>query len=235
MIKFYSKIRQRLLTENKFSKYLLYAIGEIFLVIIGILIALAINQKNTAKNNNELRDLYLIQLNEETDQNLKELIDYKKSTIQQLTELDTLINILVSKEYDNPKLLSKSRTLYSRQTFNPTTITYENLKFSGDLKLFNDIELRNSISETYNTFNDIKTLETIDLKIVDVYYQDYLMSNARLLNLNLSTDNFGKDAYFENTVLARIVTLRQLKAGYEDSIESLEKLKTIFADLQKSK
>ena len=46
MFKFFRKIRQRLLTENKFSKYLLYAIGEIILVVIGILIALSINNWN---------------------------------------------------------------------------------------------------------------------------------------------------------------------------------------------
>ena len=46
MIKFFRKIRQKLLNENKFSKYLLYAIGEIVLVVIGILIALSINNKN---------------------------------------------------------------------------------------------------------------------------------------------------------------------------------------------
>ena len=46
MIKFFRKIRQRLLTENKFSKYLIYAIGEIVLVVIGILIALQINNWN---------------------------------------------------------------------------------------------------------------------------------------------------------------------------------------------
>jgi len=46
MIKFFRKIRQKLLTENKFSKYLLYAIGEIILVVIGILIALSINNWN---------------------------------------------------------------------------------------------------------------------------------------------------------------------------------------------
>ena len=49
MIKFFRKIRQRLLTENKFSKYLLYAIGEIILVVIGILIALQINNANELK------------------------------------------------------------------------------------------------------------------------------------------------------------------------------------------
>jgi len=53
MIKFFRKIRQRLLTENKFSKYLIYAIGEIVLVVIGILIALQIN------NWNELRKTHI--------------------------------------------------------------------------------------------------------------------------------------------------------------------------------
>jgi Family of unknown function (DUF6090) len=46
MIKFFKKIRQNMLTENKFSKYLIYAIGEIILVVIGILIALQINNWN---------------------------------------------------------------------------------------------------------------------------------------------------------------------------------------------
>jgi|TARA_R110002020_G_scaffold396281_1_gene606303 sensor domain CHASE-containing protein len=46
MIKFFRKIRQRMLSESKFSRYLLYAIGEIILVVIGILIALQINTWN---------------------------------------------------------------------------------------------------------------------------------------------------------------------------------------------
>ncbi len=46
MIKFFRKIRQKMLIENKFSKYLIYAIGEIILVVIGILIALQINNLN---------------------------------------------------------------------------------------------------------------------------------------------------------------------------------------------
>ncbi len=47
MIKFFRRIRQKLVTENKFSKYLIYAVGEIILVVIGILIALQINNWNS--------------------------------------------------------------------------------------------------------------------------------------------------------------------------------------------
>ncbi|MCB0818869.1 MAG: hypothetical protein KDB77_15265, partial [Flavobacteriales bacterium] len=50
MIKFFRNIRQKLLAENKFSRYLVYAIGEIFLVVIGILIALQINNWNADRH-----------------------------------------------------------------------------------------------------------------------------------------------------------------------------------------
>jgi len=73
MIKFFRKIRQRLLTENKFSKYLLYAIGEIALVVIGILIALQINNWNeyqkAVKSENEL----LTSLQNEISANIEQL------------------------------------------------------------------------------------------------------------------------------------------------------------------
>lgn len=46
MLEFFRKIRQQLLSENSFSKYLFYAIGEIILVVIGILLALQINNWN---------------------------------------------------------------------------------------------------------------------------------------------------------------------------------------------
>jgi len=46
MIKFFRRLRQKLLAENRFSKYLIYAVGEIILVVIGILIALQINTWN---------------------------------------------------------------------------------------------------------------------------------------------------------------------------------------------
>ena len=49
MIKFFRRIRQQLLSQNRFSKYMLYAIGEIILVIIGILIALNLNKKAEQK------------------------------------------------------------------------------------------------------------------------------------------------------------------------------------------
>mgnify|MGYP005994406503 CR=1 FL=1 len=62
MIKFFRKIRQKLLSENKISKYLLYAIGEIVLVVIGILIALWINTLNQEKAQQNKIDSILVKI-----------------------------------------------------------------------------------------------------------------------------------------------------------------------------
>ena len=65
MIKFFRKIRQRIRTEHKFSKYLIYAIGEIVLVVIGILIALQINTWNEERQNQKEAHKILLRLKTE--------------------------------------------------------------------------------------------------------------------------------------------------------------------------
>ena len=232
MIKFFRKIRQKLLTENKFSKYLLYAIGEIVLVIIGILIALAINENVKAKNNLELRDLYIIQLEDEANRNIKRLKELKDFTIKMLKEVDTLGNILYTKDYDNPKLPPKAFLLMNTDNFNPSTVTYENLKFSGDLKLFDDLNLRNSISEPYETFNDIKFSEDLDFGGFLDYYENFLIRNVSFFEMQLTSKSYAKEIHFQNYIIARRTSLNLNKEAYERSIESLNKLKTIFAELK---
>tara|TARA_R110002051_G_scaffold309802_1_gene382620 strand:- start:558 stop:1298 length:741 start_codon:yes stop_codon:yes gene_type:complete len=85
MIKFFRSIRQKLLTENKFSKYLLYAIGEIVLVVIGILIALSINNWNekrieTARLNSVL-NIVKADLIKDTLNILRPIKDYENKKV----------------------------------------------------------------------------------------------------------------------------------------------------------
>lgn len=73
MINFFRKIRQKLLTENKFSKYLLYAIGEIVLVVIGILIALSINNWNELKKEANFEHKVLNEIKVSLQRNIEHL------------------------------------------------------------------------------------------------------------------------------------------------------------------
>lgn len=68
MLKFFRKIRQQLLEENRFTKYLMYAAGEILLVVIGILIALQINNWNESKKTGAEVESLLIALKTDLEQ-----------------------------------------------------------------------------------------------------------------------------------------------------------------------
>lgn len=73
MIKFFRKIRQKTLTENKFGKYLTYAIGEIILVVIGILIALSINNWNTKRIENNRASSFMVKMQTQLEINISRL------------------------------------------------------------------------------------------------------------------------------------------------------------------
>lgn len=91
MIKFFRHIRKRMLSENKFSKYLLYAIGEIVLVVIGILIALWINSScESLKNQRSEKEL---------------LIDFKSEYIENQATLNATMGT-TQKQLDNIKRLA---------------------------------------------------------------------------------------------------------------------------------
>ena len=94
MIKFFRRIRQRLLTENKFSKYLIYAIGEIVLVVIGILIALQINNWNEYQKERKSEHLILSEIRD----NLKyDLNDFESNiTTLQNKSISSKANISFS-------------------------------------------------------------------------------------------------------------------------------------------
>lgn len=82
MIKFFRNIRQMFLVENRFNKYLLYATGEIILVVIGILIALQINNWNEDANDEEQQ---LLKENFYENTNFEEVngeIRFKKNVVK---------------------------------------------------------------------------------------------------------------------------------------------------------
>jgi hypothetical protein len=96
MIKFFRKIRQHLLSENNFSKYLLYAIGEIILVVIGILIALQINTWNEERKDRIKEQEVLLDLVENLEINKKILED----NIEQLKLFDKSSEIILNSIYN---------------------------------------------------------------------------------------------------------------------------------------
>ena len=91
MTKILRKIREKLISEKKFSNYLFYAIGEIFLLVIGILIAIQINNLNETSKKADREQDYLVSIKSELNNNLKIIEEEKKKLSYSLEGQRTLI------------------------------------------------------------------------------------------------------------------------------------------------
>ena len=139
MIKFFRKIRQQLLIENKTSKYFKYAIGEIVLVVIGILIALQINNWNEKEKGDRLARTYAKGLVRDLKQDTIKL----KRTIQFQEEKNLGLNTLIklnNKDVNKPSINDSIYILFMQNCLNISDFkanqnTLTQLKNTGDLVL----------------------------------------------------------------------------------------------------
>lgn len=151
MFKFFPKIRQNLLKEGKTSRYLQYAVGEIILVVVGILIALEINNWNEEKIDT-MQEITLLK-NIQQDINLDKLdinfnLKYHKLFIKAEIELLAFLQSDLKQpktpiDYSNalgPPLLS----LLHKSTFN-------NL-INNDISIVSNNDLKKSITRFYDYF-----------------------------------------------------------------------------------
>ncbi|RNC87986.1 MAG: hypothetical protein ED556_02005 [Winogradskyella sp.] len=145
MIKFFRRIRQKLVVENRFSKYLIYALGEIVLVVIGILIALQINNWN--ENNKIEKDI---------NGSLRAMIDelnenetyFKYASNHAQTRKDGIQKILDGKASNDDKrlILNKFGQSVNSKPFNKI---FELLKDEKKLQLIKDKALIKNINKFY--------------------------------------------------------------------------------------
>ena len=189
MIKFFRKIRLELLSKNESSKYLKYALGEIILVVVGILIALQINTWNQIRINQEIKTTYILSLK-------KDLIN-QLNTIQLQMDFESEIieyaKPILEHYYSNSKLKIDSlfflsiEGMIARKTFIRNDPTYTVLLSSGDLELIKEIELKQEIVAYYQ---ELARNEDIIIYNNSLYVDQVYKSAFLQIGVSLSSD-FG--------------------------------------------
>ena len=154
MIKFFRKIRQRLLTEKKFSKYLLYAIGEIILVVIGILVALQINNWNEENKEQVQEQKYLIEINKNLESDLVQ-IENMRNQYQKISLTVDSIFIFIKDAKPQTTNYNKFWEYITEVTYVPSFQSqkngYNNLISASNINQIKNQELLRVISTHYSS------------------------------------------------------------------------------------
>ena len=165
-----------MLTENKFGKYLLYAIGEIILVVIGILIALQINISQQNKSEQKKLTKYLTLLLEDLDQDKKRLLFCKNADSLKVMNLTQYID---SKEL---KLSNQTfRDAFKTQTSYIHNATYNSIKSENILELIKNIELQKAMSSYYSGSEHNQKFEILHISSLFANFKNEVIKSKRLM------------------------------------------------------
>ncbi|MEA1786067.1 DUF6090 family protein [Arenibacter sp. GZD96] len=171
MLKIFRNIRKKLLSQNRFTQYLAYAIGEILLVVIGILIALQINTWNQNRANTTKEHEYLVGIKNDLETQIEQfknssriyemIIDKGEAILVDFGKKGNLLDI----DSINTKL---SFMMYSIP-FPSVTTTFNELNSTGQFNLIKEKSLRSDIIKYYQNAEASK--EAVKSNNHEVFYR----------------------------------------------------------------
>ena len=236
MLRFFRQIRQNLLTENRFSKYLLYAIGEILLVVIGILIALQVNAYQEEKMERSKECEYISSLI--TD------LTIEKNFLETYAAFDKEVisnsEALLQAHYDRGTFLvddtfSKQLSiLNNRSTFRKHNTTYMELLATGDLNLLRDQTLKQEIMLHFQKLDQYEIIIRQNNEYIDNHFAPlalkvgtHYVPNHQLKWSKILIDKGYIKEKFIRPSDAESVYYQYISDHLEDPLEQLELLNQI--------
>ncbi len=233
MIKFFRHIRKSLLMENKTGKYFKYAIGEIALVVIGILIALSINNWNSNRKNSLKEAQFLQSFKTDLIANKKELNRVLNKTEITYNSSDSIIKFK-NGQLDSLNIVNFVGCMMDATgftVFQSQEGTIQDIMGSGSLDIITNDSIRISIGSWQANLKDIREWETLD-KNSYVQYSEYLQKQVKLYvrELNelpideLKMNELLNDNIFLNRISQRRRFPKILNNSYAELIPKLDGL-----------
>jgi len=234
MIKFFRNIRQTLIMENKTSKYLKYAIGEIVLVMIGILLALQVNNWNEGRKQKTIELELLSSLNSDLDANIDALKRVLVFDSLVVVSNKIIINVLNDpySTYNDSLNFHFGKSIRSGD-FKPQKLTYESLKSIGFNNITNN-KVRNEIIKLYDS-------HYANSNSADEFIHNYFLEINRIYNNLFSTGStvFNKipndfealktNTIFKNNFTAMAAEYENLPKYRKWLLEETNGVKTLIA------
>ncbi len=233
MVQFFRKIRQRLVKEGKLKSYLLYAVGEIILVMIGILLALQVNNRNEFRKDRNKEKAILFELNKDFKRNLEEFYPLKQNQINTYNN-----GLIVFRNLDKMEIPSSRDSVYKHSQgifggypYHPSTGVVESLISSGDFDLIKNDTLRKYLVSWNDVLSRYNEYALIDRQLWTNMIEPYIIKNGDFRNIgNEKNINLLSDPTFINLLVRKqfynknIVNAIKGEDGLEHYLTEIERL-----------
>ncbi|MCF7561797.1 DUF6090 family protein [Sabulilitoribacter multivorans] len=185
MIKFFRNIRKDFLSEGKTSKYFKYAIGEIILVVVGILIALQVNNWNEIRKDRVKEKEILNEIHSDFKNNLEEFYPVKQNQINTFNSGNIVfrniskLHIVTSRD----SVFKHVTNMFGGYPYHPSNGVIESLISSGEVNLIRNDTLRRLLVSWKDVLNDYSEEVVFDRNLWTNMIEPYVIKNGDFLNL----------------------------------------------------
>ncbi|MCE2612067.1 hypothetical protein LVD13_03720 [Flavobacteriaceae bacterium D16] len=216
--------------ENRFTKYLAYAIGEIILVVLGILIALQINEWNNQRieNQEEAKTYQNIRRQIEDDQ--KALIDARMYNDYHLKAYRYANQIIISENRQKADSLAVMAMLLGRfSDFHRSSNIYETLVNSGELRLLKNNAITQKLQQLEMTYTFVNKLEVMHWDMISNELPQVLRGVVNYNDFKAVRPEKLYDVDMQNMFVS-IIYLSETKASvYKQALSEIEELIALIA------
>ncbi|MCK0109573.1 DUF6090 family protein [Flavobacteriaceae bacterium S0825] len=219
--------------KGKTGKYFKYAIGEIVLVVIGILIALSINTWNENRINKNLEQELLSNLLSDVEVDIENLKDLDSISELALIAKKKILSYIKGEELSRDSVFYfVSKSGYTN-SFSATTITYDEMKNSDAFKIISSKEIRREIAVLYKQYEKVKASEDWyfigHLTLRDIRIEDfstgslYQIGIGEISNLDQVIDQIKTNRQFKNALVSNYASTQH--EVYKESLEKAKQFK----------
>lgn len=213
--------------KNKTGKYLKYAFGEIILVVIGILIALGINNWNENRINSESEYVLLQKLKEENSINIESM----KSDIDYRNELpDILRNFNSFLKIEDLETNNDSLQYYLSDIFSSTAYSFTQSNLINYINLYNSkfSELNKELSTLQSYQKDIQLISEkgIDIKIQNLF--QVLKKDVDFNSLEISSYETLKSLEFRNDIIIILSVEKEVTTQFNRTLKQMQKVDSLI-------
>lgn len=176
--------------QNKVRSYFFYAIGEIALVMIGILLALQVNNWNEDRLNQQRSIEYHQRLAEDLEQIQTMTESDAERAAEIYSRITSSLEILESGNISDSSMMVLDRmlnTFYQFNPFQPEIISYEEMKSAGDLELIYNSKLRKELAEFLSYYQSVSKI--YDEIIGKVNETGFIDPHIKYINRDISTSS----------------------------------------------
>lgn len=224
-MRLFRKIRQTLLQKGNLKRYLVYTIGEILLIMIGVLLAFQVSKWNDKRNNDKVKLIYYENIRRQLNDDMGIIsrnIDYNNHYLSQFEYANEIIQVDDRSKLDT--LTKISLNLFRYSDFHRASNIYGTIVNSGQIKLIHNQNILEGIQRLEETYVYINKMESIHFELIKLIVIPDIIESINFSPNHVDNPDDLYNFKFKNRFTLLVEIMKEKNEVYKKATNEITKI-----------